>query len=108
MMSAYIILGLSILSEVAGSTTLKATDGFKKILPTLGVIVGYGLAFYGLALSLRSLPLGLAYAIWAGLGTALTALAGITIFKEKTNFRKLFGLVLIIGGVVLMNIGEIY
>jgi len=107
-MSAYIILGLSILSEVVGSTLLKTTDGFKKILPTLGVIVGYGFAFYGLSLALKTLPLGIGYAIWAGLGTALTALAGIIIYKEKINFRTFSGLVLIIGGVILMNIGELY
>ncbi|MED1472390.1 multidrug efflux SMR transporter [Bacillus salipaludis] len=102
-MNAYILLAISILSEVFGSSMLKATNGFKKILPSLCVIVGYGIAFYALSLSLKTLPLGVAYAIWAGVGTALTALVGITIYKEKFNSKKLFGLVLIIGGVILLN-----
>ncbi|MEH7386902.1 multidrug efflux SMR transporter, partial [Bacillus sp. JJ1521] len=71
-MNAYILLILAIISEVFGSSMLKATDGFKKFLPSVGVIIGYGLAFYALSLTLKTLPLGLAYAIWAGVGTALT------------------------------------
>lgn len=104
-MSAYFLLAFSIISEVAGSTLLKLTDGFKRILPTLGMIIGYGLAFYGLSLTLRTLPLGVAYAIWAGIGTALTAIAGIVIYKETFNRRIFFGLCLVIAGVILMNIG---
>ncbi|MDQ0862173.1 multidrug efflux SMR transporter [Bacillus sp. V2I10] len=104
-MNAYLLLAISIVSEVFGSSMLKATNGFKKILPSLGVIFGYGIAFYALSLSLKTLSLGVAYAIWAGLGTALTALVGIAIFKEKFNGKKLFGLVLIIGGVILLNVG---
>lgn len=107
-MNAYILLALSVVSEVIGSSLLKITDGFKRWLPTLGVIFGYGLAFYGLSLSLKTLPLGLSYAIWAGLGTALTALAGIILYKEKMNKHTLYGLVFIIGGIVLMNLGETY
>jgi multidrug resistance protein EbrA len=104
-MNAYILLVISIVCEVFGSSLLKATNGFKKLLPTLGVIIGYGIAFYALSLSLKTLPLGMAYAIWAGLGTALTVLVGVTIYKENFNSKKLFGLVLIIGGVILLNIG---
>ncbi|WP_068672231.1 multidrug efflux SMR transporter [Oceanobacillus sp. Castelsardo] len=104
-MNAYIFLALSIVCEVFGSSMLKATNGFKRILPTIGVIVGYGAAFYGLSLSLKTLPIGTAYAIWAGLGTALTALVGIIIYKENFNSKTLYGLILIIGGVTLLNIG---
>ncbi|UJL46039.1 multidrug efflux SMR transporter [Virgibacillus sp. NKC19-16] len=103
-MNAYVLLAISIVCEVFGSSMLKATNGFKKVLPSLGVIVGYVLAFYILSLSLKTLPLGMAYAIWAGVGTALTALVGVTIYKEKFNFTKGIGLILIIGGVVLLNI----
>lgn len=105
MMNAYILLFVAIVSEVFGSSMLKATNGFKKLVPTLGVIIGYGAAFYALSLALKTLPLGMAYAIWAGLGTALTALVGILIFKENFNQKTLFGLVLIIGGVALLNLG---
>lgn len=104
-MNAYLLLALSIACEVFGSSTLKATNGFKKLLPTLGVIISYGVAFYALSLSLKTLPLGLAYAIWAGLGTALTAVVGVTIYKEDFNAKKPIGLTLIIGGIILLNIG---
>lgn len=104
-MTAYILLTVAIISEVVGSSLLKITNGFKNLLPTIGTILGYGVAFYGLSIVLKTLPLGMAYAIWAGLGTALTAIAGIIIYKEKFNQHILFGLMLIIGGVILLNIG---
>ncbi|MEH7106419.1 DMT family transporter [Bacillus sp. JJ1764] len=104
-MNAFMLLIFAILSEVFGSSMLKATNGFKKLLPSLGVAFGYGMAFYALSLSLKSLPLGLVYAIWSGLGTALTALVGIFIYKENFNVRKLLGLVSIIGGVILLTGG---
>ncbi|MFZ3578298.1 DMT family transporter [Virgibacillus sp. DJP39] len=107
-MNAYMLLGLSIISEVFGSSMLKATNGFKNLLPTIGVIVGYGIAFYGLSLTLKTLSLGTAFAIWAGLGTALTSLVGIIIYKEKINGKIIFGLMLIIVGVVLLNIGGVH
>jgi len=104
-MTAYILLILAIISEVFGSSMLKATNGFKKISPSLGVVIGYGIAFYALSISLKTLSLGLAYAIWAGVGTALTALVGITIYKETFTVKKVFGLVFIICGVILLNFG---
>ncbi|TFI42959.1 multidrug efflux SMR transporter [Diaphorobacter sp. DS2] len=104
-MNAYFLLALAIVSEVAGSSLLKAADGFKKLLPSIGVIIGYSVAFYALSLSLKTLPLGVAYAIWAGLGTVLTALVGIFIYKENVNGKKLLGLALIVGGVILLNSG---
>ncbi|MDF2036920.1 multidrug efflux SMR transporter [Cytobacillus oceanisediminis] len=104
-MNAYLLLALAIVSEVFGSSLLKAADGFKKLLPSLGVIIGYGVAFYALSLSLKTLPLGVAYAIWAGLGTVLTALVGIAIYKENVNGKKILGLALIVGGVILLNSG---
>ena len=107
-MNAYLLLALSIVSEVFGSSMLKATNGFKRLFPSLGVIFGYGIAFYSLSLALKTLPLGIAYAIWAGLGTALTAIVGITIYKENFNVKKFLGLVCIISGVILLNVGGIH
>jgi len=104
-LNSYILLIFAILSEVFGSSLLKATDGFKKLLPSLGVMLGYGLSFYALSLSLTTLPLGLAYAIWAGVGTALTALVGIIFYKESIDKQKILGFLLIIGGVILLNMG---
>jgi multidrug resistance protein EbrA len=85
---------------------LKATNGFKQLFPSIAVVVGYGLAFYTLSLSRKTLPLGMAYAIWSGLGTALTALVGIVVYKEIFNSKKVLGLLLIISGVILLNIGN--
>lgn len=106
MVHAYGFLLLAIVLEVFGSAMLKASNGFKNKLATMGVIVGYGLAFYTLSLALKILPLGLVYAVWAGLGTALTAIVGITIYKEKFNFKNVVGLILIIGGVTLLNLSN--
>ncbi|MCG7336644.1 multidrug efflux SMR transporter [Sporosarcina sp. ACRSM] len=104
-MSGYVLLSIAILAEVFGSSMLKLTEGFKKIVPTIGVVVGYVVAFYTLSLSLQTLPLGLAYAIWAGVGTALTALVGVVFYKEEMNLKKSVGILLIIGGVALLNSG---
>ncbi|MFS0576386.1 multidrug efflux SMR transporter [Sporosarcina sp. 179-K 3D1 HS] len=104
-MNAYLLLSIAVVAEVCGSSMLKLTEGFKKIWPTMGVIAGYSIAFYTLSLSLQTLPLGLAYAIWSGVGTALTALAGIIFYKEEINLKKSMGILLIIGGVALLNSG---
>lgn len=103
-MSAYLLLAISIICEVFGSSLLKATNGFKNILPSFGVVLGYGLAFYTLSLTLVELPLGTVYAIWAGVGTALTAMVGVILYKEVFNLKKFLGITLIIFGVILLNI----
>lgn len=103
-MSAFGFLLIAIASEVFASSMLKQTAGFKRLLPTFGVIIGYGLAFYFLSLTLQSLQIGTAYAIWAGLGTALTTVVGIIFYKEYFNVKKFVGIVLIIGGVVILNL----
>lgn len=103
-MSAFGFLLIAIASEVFASSMLKQTAGFKRLLPTFGVIIGYGLAFYFLSLTLQSLQIGTAYAIWAGLGTALTTVVGVIFYKEYFNVKKFVGIVLIIGGVVILNL----
>ncbi|MFC7366005.1 MULTISPECIES: DMT family transporter [Bhargavaea] len=104
-MNAYILLLFAIISEVVGSSLLKATDGFRRPLPTLGVVAGYGFAFYALSLTLLTLPLGLTYAVWSGLGTALTAMVGVIVYKEGFDSKKLAGLAMIIAGVILLSAG---
>ncbi|WP_102272500.1 DMT family transporter [Cytobacillus massiliigabonensis] len=104
-MNAFVLLLIAIVSEVFGSSMLKVSNGFKRIFPSIGIVIGYGIAFYALSISLKTLSLGVAYAIWAGLGTALTAVVGFTIYKEKFSSKKLIGLILIIGGVILLNVG---
>ncbi|MGE7674353.1 DMT family transporter [Lysinibacillus sp. NPDC094403] len=103
-MSALGYLFISIFSEVFASSMLKLTNGFKRILPTMGVVVGYGIAFYFFSLTLQSLEIGTAYAIWAGVGTALTAIIGVVFYKELFNYKKLLGILLIIVGVVILNL----
>ncbi|MDH6427360.1 Multidrug resistance protein EbrA [compost metagenome] len=104
MLNSYLLLATAIICEVFGSSMLKVSNGFKKILPSIGVVLGMGSAFYCLSLALSTIPLGTAYAIWSGVGTALTALIGVIIYKENFNLKKLLGLILIIGGVVIMKL----
>ncbi|MFS0782102.1 DMT family transporter [Bacillus sp. 1P06AnD] len=105
-MNGYILLGISIISEICGTTMLKLSDGFTKILPSAGVVIGFSVAFYCLSLCLKTIPLSLAYAIWGGVGTALTALIGILVWREPFSSATLLGLLLIIGGVVFLNVPD--
>lgn len=102
-MKGYIALGISIVSEIFGTSMLKLSEGFTNMFPSFGVIVGYGLSFYFLSLCLKTVPLSLAYAIWSGLGTALTALIGVLLWQDPISIISMVGLVFIIGGVVLLN-----
>jgi len=103
-LNPFLLLTIAVLSEVFASSMLKLSDGFKKLFPSIGVIIGFCLAFYNLSLAIKSIPLGTTYAIWAGLGTALTALIGVVFYKENFNVKKLLALVLIIGGVVTLQL----
>ncbi|MEH7106418.1 DMT family transporter [Bacillus sp. JJ1764] len=102
-MKGYIALAISIIAEIFATTMLKASDGFTHIFPSIGVVVGYGLSFYSLSVCLKTIPLSLAYAIWSGIGTALTALIGVVVWGELFNTIKITGIIFIIGGVVLLN-----
>ncbi|WP_339248040.1 multidrug efflux SMR transporter [Paenibacillus sp. FSL F4-0243] len=103
-MNSYVLLATAIICEVFGSSMLKVSNGFKRVFPSIGVILGMGLAFYSLSLALKTIPLGTAYAIWSGVGTALTAIIGVVIYKENFNRKKLLGLLLIIVGVIIMKL----
>ncbi|WP_027007801.1 DMT family transporter [Conexibacter woesei] len=99
-MPASLLLGTAILSEVAATLALRASDGFSRPLPVAVVIVGYGLSFWLLALALKHIPVSLTYAIWAGTGTALVAVGGVVAFGESMNTMKLLSLFVIVLGVV--------
>jgi small multidrug resistance pump len=90
-------------AKLIGTSALKAADGFTRLLPTLLVIAGYGASFYLMSLSLRTIPLGIAYAIWSGLGTAAIAVIGVIVWREQLNAAGVMGIVLIIIGVILLN-----
>ena len=102
--ASMLILVLAILSEVVGTVALKASEGFTRLGPNALVVVGYGLSFYLLAQALKQIPLGVAYAIWSGLGTAGAVVAGILLWRESLNSTGIVGILLIIVGVVLLNI----
>ena len=99
-----ILLSIAILAEVAGTVALKYTDGFTNLGPSALVVAGYGLSFWMLALVLRDLPIGLTYAVWAAVGTALIAAIGIVAFGEPATTLKLLSLALIIAGTVGLNV----
>ena len=103
-MNAWGYLALAILAEVIATSALKAANGFSQLVPSLVVIVGYGTAFYCLGLALRSVPLGIAYAIWSGAGTALIALIGIVLYKQKLDPAAMLGIGLIVAGVLVLNL----
>ncbi|WKT78745.1 DMT family transporter [Lysinibacillus fusiformis] len=103
-MKVFSFLFIAIVAEVFASSMLKRTEGFSHFWPSLGVVVGYGTAFYCLALTLKTIPIGTAYAIWAGLGTALTAIVGVVLYKEIFNRKKVLGILCIIVGVVVLNL----
>jgi small multidrug resistance pump len=99
-----LILFLAILSEVVGTVALKASEGFARLGPNVLVVVGYGLSFYLLAQALRQIPLGVAYAIWSGLGTAGAVIAGLLLWRESLNLAGIVGILLILIGVIVLNI----
>ena len=102
-MNGLLLLGFAILSEIVATTALKLSDGFTKPLPSLIVVVGYGIAFYLISLSLRQIPIGTAYAIWSGVGTAATAVIGVLLWKETLEPGRIIGIALIIIGVVVLQ-----
>ncbi|SEL57960.1 small multidrug resistance pump [Halomonas daqiaonensis] len=99
----YLFLALAIVAEVIGTSALKASEGFTRLWPSVTVVIGYGLAFYLLALVLRSMPVGIAYAFWAGLGIVLVTLVGILVYGERPDLPALLGLAMIVGGVVVIQ-----
>ena len=103
MTMAYVYLGLAIIAEVIATSSLKATEEFTKIGPTIMMIVGYGVAFYCMTLALRAIPLGITYAIWSGLGIVLVSIVGIVLYNEKLDLPAVIGMGLIIAGVVVIN-----
>jgi small multidrug resistance pump len=101
---AYIYLGLAIVSEVIGTTALKASDSFTRPLPSLITVGCYALSFYLLTFSLRVLPTGIAYAIWSGVGIVLISLVSWFWFKQTLDLAAIAGLAMIVGGVMVINL----
>ncbi|MCW8916494.1 MAG: multidrug efflux SMR transporter [Magnetovibrio sp.] len=105
-MHPYALLGLAIVAEVVGTSALKLADGFTKLVPSLVVVVGYGLSFWLLAVTLKTLPIGFVYAVWAGAGVAAIALIGVFWFGESLSLSGVAGIALIIAGVVVLQLSH--
>lgn len=103
-MKSWLYLLIAIVSEVIATSALNASNGFRKLGPSLLVVVGYGLSFYFLALTLRNIPMGITYAVWSGVGLVLITLAGWIVFDQKIDFPAAIGMALILAGVVVMNV----
>jgi small multidrug resistance pump len=99
----YLYLALAIVLEVTGSSFLQASKGFSKPIPTLIMAAAYISCFFFLSQALKTIPLGVAYAIWAGLGIVLTAAVSVVVFKQSLDFPAILGMLLIIAGVVVIN-----
>lgn len=103
MKKGILFLAVSILSEAFGTTMLKLSDGFTVFGPSVGVILGFLIAFIFLSFSLKTIPLSVAYSTWAGVGTALTVCIGVFFFQEPIDLLKIGAVILIIAGIVLLN-----
>jgi small multidrug resistance pump len=99
----WVFLGIAIVAEVAATSALKAADGFTRAAPSVIVIVGYAVAFYFLSLTLRAIPVAVAYAIWSGVGISLIALIGWLLYGQSLDLPGVVGLALITAGIVVLN-----
>jgi small multidrug resistance pump len=105
-LAAWVLLGISVASEVVGTIALKQSDGFARLTPAILAGTCYVLAVWLMSVSMKQLEMGITYAVWAGSGTALTALVGIAVFGESTNTPKLAGLAFVVAGLALMGLGS--
>ena len=103
-MNKWLVLGIAIVAETIATSAMKSSEGFTKLIPSIVVVLGYGIAFYFLSITLRSIPVGIAYAIWSGVGIVLITLVGWLVFGQKMDAPALIGMALIIAGVVTMNV----
>ena len=100
----WVLLTIAIVAEVIATSSLKLSDGFTRLWPSVVVVEGYGVSFYFLSVTMRSIPIGVIYAIWSGLGVVLVTLVGWLVFKQNLDLPALVGISLIIAGVVIMNV----
>ncbi|MBP1317198.1 SMR family transporter [Herbaspirillum huttiense F1] len=103
-MSAYLTLAVAIVAEVIATTALKSSQGFTRLLPGIIVVLGYGVSFYCLSLTLRTMPTSVAYAIWSGVGLVLITLAAWLIHQQRLDWPAVAGIALIVAGVMVINL----
>jgi small multidrug resistance pump len=100
----FVFLTIAIIAEVIATSALKSVEGFTKFWPSFIVILGYGIAFYFLSLTLKTIPVGIAYAIWSGLGITLVSIIGYFFYKQDLDLPAILGLLMILAGVVVINV----
>lgn len=101
---SWMYLAIAIVAEVIATSALKASESFTRLGPSVLVVVGYGLAFFMLSQTLRSIPVGVAYAVWSGAGIVLVTLVGFVVFKQRLDAAALIGIGLILAGVIVMQV----
>jgi small multidrug resistance pump len=101
---AWLYLLIAITGEVVATSSLKAAEGFTRFIPSAISVLGYGVAFYFLSLTLKFIPLGIAYAIWCGIGIVLVAMVGLFLYKQVIDIPAITGIALILSGVLVINL----
>ncbi|SEA82313.1 MAG: multidrug efflux SMR transporter [Paraburkholderia sp.] len=100
----YLWLAIAIVAEVIATSALRAADGFSRLVPSIVVVAGYAVAFYCLSMTLRSIPVGIVYAIWSGAGIVLITLVAMVLYRQVPDLAAICGLGLIVAGVVVLNL----
>ena len=103
-MNHWLALAIAVVAEVIGTTALKASSEFTRLVPSLIVVVGYGTAFYFMSISLRVLPVGIMYAIWSGMGIVLVSIIGWVVYRQVLDVPAMIGMGLIIAGAIVINV----
>ncbi|WP_418939755.1 DMT family transporter [Paraburkholderia bryophila] len=103
-MPPYALLGIAIVAEVIATSAMRASEGFSRLVPSAVVVIGYGIAFYCLSLTLKSIPVGIVYAVWSGAGIVLITLVALVLYRQVPDLPAIVGLGLIIAGVAVLNI----
>jgi small multidrug resistance pump len=103
-MNPWLLLAIAIVAEVVGTSALKASAGFTRLAPSVVVVLGYAVAFYCLSLVLKTIPVGVAYAIWSGLGIVLITVVAWVVYDQVIDLAAALGMALIVAGVVVLNV----
>ncbi|MDR2678469.1 MAG: multidrug efflux SMR transporter [Zoogloeaceae bacterium] len=106
MSAHFLYLALAIVTEVAATTALKATDGFTRLMPSLLVVAGYSCAFFFLSLAMKVLPVGVIYAIWSGCGIVLVSVVAWLVYGQTLDVPAVAGIVLVVAGVIVLNLSQ--
>jgi small multidrug resistance pump len=103
-MPPYALLAIAIVAEVIATSAMRASEGFSRLLPATVVVIGYGIAFYCLSLTLKSIPVGIVYAVWSGAGIVLITLVALVLYRQVPDVPAIIGLGLIVAGVAVLNV----